>query len=111
MVGNGGENLKTDPTNLVLGILGEVVESRYVKFEFPGLVKFPKTRPEGDEILSGYRDSKTHRGLGDVENSVFVETETVGSIWSVDEFNKISPLHTPVSDRQWRDAGHRGRTM
>jgi hypothetical protein len=34
-----------------------------------------------------------------------VETETVGSIWSVDEFNKIPPLHTPVSDREWRDEG------
>ena len=49
-----GEILKIDPTNLVLGVLGKVVEGRYVKFEFSGLVKFPKTCPEGDEIRSGY---------------------------------------------------------
>jgi len=50
----GGENLCVKSTNLVFGILGEVVESRYVKFEFSALAKFPKTRPEGDEIWPGY---------------------------------------------------------
>ena len=74
-----------------------------MKFEFPAFTKFPKTRPEGDEILSGYRDPQTHRGLGDVENSFFVEAETVGPIWSIYEFNEIPPLRTLVSDRQWRN--------
>lgn len=32
-----------------------------------------------------------------------MEAETVGSIWSVDESNKISPLHALVSDHQQRN--------
>ena len=94
------EYKKRDPTHLVLGILCKMVKGRYVKFEFPALAELAETSPERDEIRSGHRDAETHRGLGDVENSIFVEAKTVGAIWSVDEFNEISPLHALVLDRR-----------
>jgi len=57
---NKAGGLKVGPTNLVLGILGKVVESGYVQLEFSVFVEFTKTCPERDEIWSGYRDSETH---------------------------------------------------
>ena len=62
-----------------------MVKGRYVQFEFPALAELPKTRPERNEIRSGYRDPETHGGLGDVENPIFVEAEAVWFVWSVDE--------------------------
>jgi len=48
------KNLEDDSTHLVLGVLCKVVKGSYVQFEFPALAEFPKTRPERDEIWSGY---------------------------------------------------------
>ena len=60
-----------------------------MELEFSAFSEFAEARPKAHEIRSCNRDGQTHRGLRDVEYAVFLETETVGFILSVNKVDQV----------------------
>ena len=63
-----------------------------MELEFSAFSEFAEARPKAHEIRSCNRDGQTHRGLRDVEYAVFLETETVGFILSVNKVDQVFAL-------------------
>jgi len=77
---------------LVLGILGDIIQCRYVQFEFAAFAEFSKACSEANEVWTSHRDAKSHRRLGNIVDSIFLQPEAIGLIRAVDEMDQILSL-------------------
>lgn len=76
--------------DLVLGMLGDMVERSNMELKLPGFGELPKTRPEGEEVIASNRGRKLRNGLADVVDTVALDTEAVRIVGAVNQMGNIT---------------------
>lgn len=76
--------------DLVLCMLGDMVECSNMEFKLPSFGELPKTRPEGEEVIASDRGRKLRNGLADVVDTVALDTEAVRIVGAVNQMGDIA---------------------
>lgn len=63
-----------------------------MELEFTAFAELSEACSEADEVWPGYGHAQTHRGFGDIEDSVPVQPEAVGFVGSIDQMYEVLAL-------------------
>lgn len=76
--------------DLILCMLGNMVERSDMELELSSFGKLPKTCPKGEEVIASDRGRKLRNGLADVVDTVALDTEAVRVVGAVNQVGDIA---------------------